>query len=198
MLATREQEILAFVAAYIGKHQHAPTLIEIGQAVGLRAKSSTHGYVRTLERKGYVAKAPGWRGLRLTNKAERHLASLPFAGRIVAGSPLEPVPEQSEISLVDLLLGDGRYVLQIKGDSMMEAGILEGDYIIVQPAIDVRSGDIAVVLIDGFETTLKRIRRRGRLIELIPANASLRSITYAAERIEIQGIVAGQFRRYGR
>lgn len=198
MLAHREHDILAYVAAHIGKHQSAPTLIEIGLAVGLRAKSSTHGYLRALERKGYVTKEPGWRGLRLTNKAERHLASLPFAGRIVAGLPLEPVPEQTEISLVDLLLGDGRYALQVKGDSMMDAGILEGDYVIVQPAVDVRTGDIAVVLIDGVETTLKRVRCRGRLIELIPANASMRSVTYAAERIQIQGIVAGQFRRYAR
>jgi len=198
MLAPREQEILTYVAAHIDKHECAPTLMEIGQAVGLRAKSSTHGYLRTLERKGYVTKEPGWRGLRLTNKAERHLASLPFAGRVVAGSPVEPVPEQSEISLIDMLLGDGRYTLQIKGNSMVDDGILEGDYVIVKPTADVRSGDIAVVLIDGFETTLKRIRRRGKFIELIPANASMRPTMYAAERIQIQGIVSGQFRRYAR
>lgn len=198
MLSAREDQILRTVAEMIGQQQRAPTLKEIGERVGLRSKSVIHLHIRRLARKGYLDKQPGWRGISISKKGERHLMTLPFAGRIIAGSPLEAVPEQTEISLAELLLADGRYILQIKGDSMIEAGILEGDYVIIQPAQTACDGDIAVVLIDGTETTLKRLYRRGSQIELVPANASLKPVRYAAERIQIQGVLAGQFRAYRR
>ncbi|MEQ8937708.1 MAG: transcriptional repressor LexA, partial [Gammaproteobacteria bacterium] len=137
-----------------------------------------------------------WRGLRLTGENNKRLIILPFAGRIAAGQPIEAIPEQLEINFSDILLGSDRYVLEVKGDSMVDAGILNGDLVVVRKTETADNGDIVVALIDNGEATLKKLRKHGDRVELIPANQSMAPMIYPANRVHIQGVVVSQVRMY--
>ena len=199
MLPPQEDKILRFLAAYVASHAGtAPTLDEIGRGIGLRSKGAVHRYVKSLIRRRLLGRADGWRGLHLTREGQRYLDTLPLPGRIVAGSPLESIPGQDEVNLAEALTGPDRYMLTVAGDSMMDAGILDRDFVIIRHAEQARNGDIVVALIDGTETTLKRFRRRGKQIELIPENKSMRAVLYSPDRVQIQGVLVGQLRLYDR
>lgn len=199
MLTQLEEKILQFITHYIAQHGHAPTLAEIGAGLSIRSKGTVHRYVESLIDKGHLHRTGrSWRGIRLTGENTRRLTILPLAGRIAAGKPIEAVPDQKEINFSELLLGPDRYALQVRGDSMIDAGILDGDLVVVRHANTAENGDIVVALIDGEEATLKRLRKHGSRVELIPANRHLASMIYPAERVMIQGIVVGQVRLYNR
>jgi len=129
-------------------------------------------------------------------EAERRTNVLPFVGRISAGKPIEAVTDQEEINFSELLLGTDRYVLKIDGDSMIDAGIHDGDYVVIKHADTAKSGDIVVALIDQSEATLKRLKKRRKGVELIPENSSMEPMFYDAERVQIQGVLVGQVRLY--
>ena len=116
--------------------------------------------------------------------------------RYVESKPIEAISEQYEINFSEMLLGPGRYVLEVQGDSMVDAGILDGDLVIVRETQSANNGDIVVALIDNNEATLKRLRKKGDQIELIPDNKSMIPMVYLADRINIQGVVVGQARMY--
>jgi repressor LexA len=123
--------------------------------------------------------------------------ALPLAGRIAAGQPIEAIEGQEEISLADFFLGPGRFALRVTGDSMVEAGILDGDTVIIKACQTAEEEAIVVALIDGEEATLKRLKReRDGSITLLPENRALKPMHYPAERVAIQGVVVGQMRRY--
>jgi repressor LexA len=169
----------------------------MGQALRIRSKGTVHRYVESLVDKGHLRRSGrGWRGIRLTGEQDRRLTILPLQGRIAAGRPIEAIPDQQEVNFTELLLGPDRYVLEVSGDSMIEAGILDGDMVVIRHTDSADDGDIVVALIDGEEATLKRLRRHGDRIELIPANSALASMIYPADRVTIQGIVVGQLRVY--
>ncbi|MBL1141361.1 MAG: transcriptional repressor LexA [Proteobacteria bacterium] len=197
MLTKLEEKILQCITRYITQNGHAPTLDEIGQLLDIKSKGTIHRYVESLINKGHLQRnGRSWRGLRLTGEQSRQLLVLPFAGRIAAGKPIEAIPEQLEINFSDMLLGDDRYVLEVKGDSMIEAGILDRDLVIIRHAETANNGDIVVALIDNGETTLKRLRKHGDRVELIPENQSMVPMIYPADRVHIQGVVVGQVRSY--
>ena len=197
MLTGLEERVLQFITRYITQNGHAPTLVEIGEGLNIRSKGTVHRYVESLIEKGHLHReGRSWRGLRLTGEQNRRLIKLPFAGRIAAGQPIEAVPEQLEINFSDMLLGADRYVLEVKGDSMVEAGILHGDLVIVRKTDVADNGDIVVALIDYGEATLKKLRKHGDRVELIPANQSMAPMIYPADRVHIQGVVVGQVRSY--
>lgn len=197
MLTGLEEKILQCITRYITQNGHAPTLAEIGQLLDIKSKGTIHRYVESLIKKGHLQRnGRSWRGLRLTGEQSRRLLVLPFAGRIAAGKPIETIPEQLEINFSDMLLGEDRYVLEVKGDSMVEAGILDKDLVIVQHTETANNGDIVVALIDNDETTLKKLRKHGDRVELIPANHTMVPMIYPADRVHIQGIVVGQVRSY--
>ncbi len=197
MLTRVEEKLLQFITRYIAQNGHAPTLVEMGKALGIRSKGTVHRYVESLVGKGHLRRnGRGWRGVRLTGENDRRLTILPLQGRIAAGRPIEAIPGQREVNFSELLLGPDRYVLEVSGDSMIEAGILDGDMVVVRQADTADNGDIVVALIDNEEATLKRLRRHGDRIELIPANSALASMIYPADRVRIQGIVVGQLRLY--
>lgn len=197
MLTRLEEKVLQFITHYIAQRGHAPTLAEIGGALNIRSKGTVHRYVESLIKKGQLHRdGRGWRGIRLTGENARSLTILPLAGRIAAGKPIEAIEDQQEINFSDLLLGPDRYALKIKGDSMIEAGILDGDLVIVKHTSTADDGDIVVALIDGEEATLKRLRKHGARVELIPENRQHVSMIYPADRVRIQGIVIGQVRIY--
>ncbi len=197
MLTGLEEKVLQCITRYIIQNGHAPTLVEIGQLLDIKSKGTIHRYVESLIDKGHLQRSGrSWRGLRLTGEQNRRLLILPFAGRIAAGKPIEAVPEQLEINFSDMLLGEDRYVLEVKGDSMIEAGILNRDLVIVRQTETANNGDIVVALIDNDETTLKKLRKHGDRVELIPANQAMVPLIYPADRVHIQGVVVGQVRSY--
>lgn len=198
MLTALEQRMLHFIGSYLDRHAQAPTLSEIGQALGIRSKGTVHRYVQALVDKGRLHHTErGWRGIRLAKQSLPHShVTLPLAGRIAAGQPIEAIPGQTEFDFSDFIQ-DSNYALEVKGDSMCDIGILDGDTVIIRSQAVARNGDIVVALIDGREATLKRFERLGDThIRLIPENGAMQAMVYAAQRVEIQGVLVGQLRRY--
>lgn len=198
MLTELQSRILDFIRDYLEAHGQAPTLTEIGQGVGVSSKGTVHRYVQALTDKGYLERhAHSWRGLRLV-EPDSEGSTLPLQGRIAAGCPIEAIPDQEEIDLASLFNGVGRYVLEVKGDSMIEAGILDGDMVVIEQSDTADEGEIVVALIDNEEATLKRLARHpDGDVELIPANSAMQPLVYAPDRVRIQGRLVGQLRRYG-
>ena len=198
MLSRREEDAYRFIRDFIARHGHAPLLEEIALGLGIRSKGTVHRYVRAIARTGLIELVPGrHRGMRLCGQAPGGKATLPLLGRIAAGQPIAAIPDQEEIDLSEFFMGPNRFVLKVQGDSMIDAGILDGDMVVVEQRPRADNGDIVVALLDNEEATLKYIRHnRDGSITLIPANAALRPVTYAPQRIRIQGVVVGQMRSY--
>lgn len=197
MLTQLEQRILEFIRDYIGQHGQGPTLSEIGAAMDINSKGTVHRYVQALTNKGALEHVErGWRGIRLANESQLHSTTLPLAGRIAAGHPIEAIPGQDQLDL-GAFISDNRYALQVKGDSMIDIGILDGDWVIIEQRDTAHDGDIVVALIDEQDATLKRFKRLSRdQVLLIPENTSLSPMQYSLERVRIQGILVGQLRHY--
>lgn len=199
MLTSRQHEAYRFVRQYIMRHGIAPDLLEICRAMKVNSKSLIHRWLRLMDDEGLLEVSPGReRGIRLKSKglADRP-AVLPLFGMISAGKPTEAISNPDELDLSALLGGADRFALKVRGESMIEEGILSGDYVIVKAQQQARSGTIVAVLIDGTETTVKRFKReRDGKITLHPANAAMKPQTYNPERIEVQGVVVGQVRTY--
>jgi len=193
-----EKRILNFIHAFIVKHGHSPTLVEIGKSMEINSKGTIHRYVQSLRNQGLLA-APerGWRGIRLADDALSNSTTLPLVGRIAAGQPIEAINDHGEINLSEMFVGKDRYALQIKGDSMIDIGILDEDIVVIQPQNTAQFGDVVVALIDDQEATLKRFKRlKDGRVELSPENQNLEPMIYDPERVKIQGILVGQLRSY--
>jgi repressor LexA len=193
-----EKRILNFIHAFIVKHGHSPTLVEIGQAMDISSKGTIHRYVQSLRNQGLLAQPErGWRGIRLADDALSNSTTLPLVGRIAAGQPIEAIENQEEINLTEMFVGKDRFALQIKGDSMIDIGILDGDIVVIEPQNTAQFGDIVVALIDDQEATLKRFKKlKDGRIELSPENQNLEPMIYEASRVKVQGILVGQLRSY--
>ena len=198
-LTGRQQEIWTFLVEYHGRHGYPPTVREIGEAVGLASPSTVHAHLANLERAGLLRRDPTKpRALELTGRdeAKATVPKLPLLGQIAAGSPLlaEENVEDS-IAVPETLRGD--FILRVKGESMIEAGILDGDLVVVRRAQDARNGEIVVALVgddeSADEATVKTFyRERGR-VRLQPENSSLEPIF--ADHVQILGKVVGVFRQ---
>ncbi len=203
-LTQTEIKIQDFIRRFISENGHSPTLREIGDGVAIKSKGTVHRYVNALKTKGFLQhNERQWRGLSMRDQAAdtqlKHNNTLPFLGRIAAGRPIEAVADITSININDMLIGAGagRYMLQVKGDSMVELGILDGDMVVIERRDYAKNGDIVVALIDEQDATLKRfhLEENGEVL-LIPANATLTAQQYAADRVRIQGILVGQMRTY--
>lgn len=201
MLTELESRCLKTLRDYLSQHGHAPTLSELGARVGISSRGTMHRYVSNLVDKGYLERSakPGWRGIALTEQAAQQLNTLPLLGRIAAGKPIEAIPNQSSINLLEMFRGPNRYLLQVEGDSMIDAGILNGDLVVIESQDHASDGEIVVALVDGEEVTLKRLKHSGQAeIELIPENRMMSPMKYESERVKIQGVLVGQIRSYSR
>jgi len=200
-LTGRQQEIWSFLVDYVDRHGYPPTVREIGEAVGLASPSTVHAHLANLERAGLLKRDPTKpRALELVGRdkaapAVAQLPKLPLLGQIAAGGPL--LAEQNvedEIAVPETLRGD--FVLRVKGDSMIDAGILDGDLVVVRRAQDAKNGDIVVALAgddeSADEATVKTFYREHGRVRLQPENAALEPI-YAAH-VQILGKVVGVFR----
>lgn len=203
MLTDRERQVYDFVRAYTRRHGVPPKLREIGAHLGIASRGTVHRYLRAIEERGLIAITPDRaRGVRLLNQERGDHATasgttLPVLGRIAAGLPIEAIPDETHIDLAEFFMGPNRFVLRVDGESMIEAGILHGDMVIVESRNSARDGEIAVALIDQQEATLKYFQRNADgSITLRPANSQFLPMRYAAERVAIQGVVVGQMRSY--
>jgi repressor LexA len=201
MLTRREQATYDFIRDFISRHGHAPLLSEIALGIGIQSRGTTHRYVQTLAQRGLIQLQTGrHRGITLntiTSSDEEGPQTLPLLGRIAAGLPIEAIPDQNNVNLSDFFMGPNRYVLKVQGESMIEAGILNDDMVVIEQRNHANDGEIVVALIDNNEATLKYLRNnRDGSITLSPANSTMAPMIYAAARVRIQGVVVGQMRSY--
>ena len=195
MLTEREQDALSFITSYYTKERKAPLLTEIAQGLGIQSKGVVHRYVSALEDKGYILRNPKTRGIELVSHS--NIDELPLLGRIAAGKPIEAIEDKKLINFAHLLGGSNRYVLQVKGHSMIEEGIRNGDLVVIEHASTARSNQIVVALIDDEDATLKYIQfPKKDIVRLVPANKIMQAKEYPAHRVTIQGVLVGQVRMY--
>ena len=197
----RQKQILEFLNEYIDKFGHAPTLVEIAKELGVKSLATVHEHLQTLERKGLIKKSSGLvRGIELIDKKISDVVrgiELPLMGFIAAGSPIEPYTDPAaRFTVSPNLVAPHKksYVLQVKGESMIEDGILDGDFVVVEETKDVRNGDIVVAMINNGVVTLKRFFKEPDRVRLEPANSTMQPI-YARD-VTIQGRVTSVIRRY--
>ena len=198
-LTDRQKQVYDYLCDYSREHGRTPKLREIAEFLGIRSRGSVHRYVQALVQARLIEIEPDRaRGIRLLQEPEPgNRYTLPLLGRIAAGLPIEAIPDQEEIDLSEFFIRPNRFVLKVTGDSMIEAGILDGDMVVVEQASTAHDGDIVVALIDREEATLKTLRRNpDKSISLVPSNSSMKTMRYAADRVQIQGIVVGQMRSY--
>ena len=197
-LTRRQQSIYDYLLAGHQAGDPPPTLDTLCDALGLRSRGSMHAQVSALVDAGLVEPMHGkQRGVRVRAEAGRTPTQLALLGTIAAGQPIEAieVPEHMEVP-AHLRTDETCYVLRVKGDSMIEDGILDGDCVVIERRGYARNGEIVVALIDGHEATLKRIYQRPGEVVLVPANSAMEPISVPPERITIQGAVVGQMRAY--
>jgi len=194
MLTPRQQQTLQFIRQFIRQHDYAPTISEITAELGVHSRAMVQRILQALEKNHYIKRISGIRrNIALLQSSISN--SLPLVGRIAAGFPIEAIPQQRDIDIAQLVLGDNRYLLEVKGDSMGGDSICDGDWIICERCETAPTGKIVVALLDQQEATLKRIYYRpDGYIVLEPSNTSYESQVYAADRIEIQGIYIGLLR----
>tara|TARA_Y100001956_G_scaffold80753_1_gene96603 strand:- start:1063 stop:1671 length:609 start_codon:yes stop_codon:yes gene_type:complete len=201
MLTSSEKKTLKFIQKYCIEKGYSPTLTEIAKGIGIKSKGVVHRYIKTLESLNLISiSSHRKRGIVLNLEAYENQSVapiIPLLGRIAAGQPIEAIEGREEINLADFIMNPDRFALQVSGDSMIEAGILDGDTVIIKHQNTAENGDIIVALIDGFEATLKRLKKLpDGMILLIPENKLMEGIIYEAKRIQIQGVVVGQLRSY--
>lgn len=204
-LTSKQEEILKFIESFINHKGMAPTVYEIGDHFGIKSATS-FAHVRALQRKGYITRSSKARSLALTRSTTmpKHLSltlSVPLLGRISAGMPLfaeEHVENNIQFDPKLLPPSAGRediFALEVNGESMREAGILDGDYIIAKAAQSAQIGDIVVAMVNG-ETTVKQLFIHQNQVELRPANSEFKSQFYKIDEVHIQGVVIALQRTY--
>jgi repressor LexA len=189
------------IQSLYARNGYTPTLDEIALASGINTRSTVHQHVQALIREGRLQATSGKRAYRMPEVAvARHPQmplNLPLAGRIAAGKPIEAISGRDEINPTDIFSGKGRYVLEVRGESMIDIGIMDGDFVVIQQQEEARNGEIVVALVEREEVTLKRLYHLpdGK-IELRPENSQMQPMVYPAESVQVQGRMVGLFRSY--
>jgi repressor LexA len=224
MLTRKQHELLCFINNRLVETGVSPSFEEMKEALDLKSKSGVHRLISALEERNFIRRLPNRaRALEVVRMPEiaapaakpapaaparksappvlqaanENVLEIPLHGRIAAGMPIEAMEGHSTLSVPAALLGAGEhYALEVSGDSMVEAGILDGDYALIRRTETARDGDIVVALIADSEATLKYFRREGSMIRLDPANRAYDPQRYAPEMVQVQGKLAGLLRRY--
>ena len=224
MLTRKQHELLLFIHDRLEETGVSPSFEEMKEALDLKSKSGVHRLIRALEERAFIRRLPNRaRALEVLRMPERVIPAkataaapalapatpkipvaandsvleIPLHGRIAAGVPIEALEGQSSLSVPAALLGPGEhYALEVSGDSMIEAGILDGDYALIRRTETARDGEIVVALIEDAEATLKYFRREGQMVRLDPANHAYSPQRYQSGQVRVQGKLAGLLRRY--
>lgn len=205
-LTKRQKEVLDFLVGFLNKHGYSPSFEEIARSMKLTSLATVHKHITTLERKGFIRRGYNQsRSIEVMQLPkpvreqllERHTLELPLAGRIAAGRPLEAIEERETLSLGEFARSDKTFVLKVKGSSMVEDHILDGDFVVVEPTQVANPGEIVVALVGGDDATLKRFYRDAPgKVRLQPANSEMNPIIVPASDVKIQGRVVGVLRKY--
>ena len=215
MLTVKQHELLSFIHDRLAATGVSPSFDEMREALELKSKSGVHRLISALEERQFIRRLPNRaRALEVVKMPESNVTRLavprpviataandtieiPLHGKIAAGTPIEALQGTEGFAVPAALLGPGEhYALEVSGDSMIEEGILDGDFALIRKVDTARDGEIVVALIDEAEATLKTFRRDGQMIQLDPANRHYAAQRYRPEQIVIQGRLAGLIRRY--
>ena len=215
MLTAKQRELLLFIDARLKESGISPSFDEMREALDLKSKSGVHRLISALEERGFIRRLPNRaRALEVMKRpgtksatvvplrpaapaAANDTLEIPLHGRIAAGTPIEALQGTECFPVPAALLGPGEhYALEVSGDSMVDEGILDGDFALIRKVDTARDGEIVVALIDNEEATLKTFRREGSMVRLDPANRNYEAQRYDPRRVQIQGRLAGLIRRY--
>ena len=209
MLTQKQKDLLLLIDRKIKAVGVPPSYDEMKDALGLASKSGIHRLITALEERGFIRRLPNKaRALEVLKLPEDYAAKqapvpandeyeVPFVGKIAAGNPIAAIEDSyNMISVPPNMMGPDHFALEIEGESMIEAGILDGDIVIVKKANTARNNQIVVALVDQEEATLKRIYKHGQSIDLIPENKDFETKTFGPDRVEVQGVLVGLVRKY--
>ena len=209
MLTFQQEKLLKFIIDYQKQNNVTPSFDEMKDGLDLKSKSGIHRIVSALEERGYIKKLNNRaRAIEIikninlidteNGKNKNNIISIPILGKIAAGLPIEAISDNTNyIELPETFLKKGEYfILNVEGDSMIEAGIFDGDQVVIRKANDANNGEIVVALIDNNEATLKRIFKRGQQVALQPENSNYKTVIYGPDRIQIQGVLKHLIRSY--
>jgi repressor LexA len=204
-ITKRQRQVYDFIAEFVQRNQFTPSYQEIGDGLRLSSLATVHKHITNLEKKGLLNRDYNRsRSIDLLPPKGRMKQAmavntgmvLPLMGRIAAGQPIEAIERPETISLADFVRSKEVFVLEVRGDSMQDEAILNGDYVLVEKTKIAHNGDIVVALVEGSDATLKRFYREGNKIRLQPSNARMRAIMVHAADVDIQGRVIGVLRKY--
>jgi repressor LexA len=198
-LTKRQREILDYLNEFIQQHGYAPSLEEIGRKFGLSSLATVHKHLTNLEEKGFIRRS--WNRSRSVEMVPMRTGSraveLPMLGYVAAGSPIEAVVGADTIAVPEDMVGKrDTYVLRVKGDSMIDEQIRDGDYVIVEDRHSADNGEMVIALVSGADVTLKKFYREQGRIRLQPANPAMQPILVDPDQVQVQGVVVGVMRRY--
>jgi repressor LexA len=204
-ITKRQRELYDFLSRFVAENGYSPSYEEIKGGMGLSSLATVHKHVTNLEKKGLLTRdynrsrsidlIPPKGKLKQSMSVNTAMV-LPLLGRIAAGRPIEAVASNETISLADFVRSKEVFVLEVRGDSMQDEAILDGDYVLVEKSKTAHNGDIVVALVDRSDATLKRFFREGDNIRLQPSNAAMKPIIVSAAAVEVQGRVIGVLRKY--
>lgn len=201
-ITKRQQAILNFIIESIRDKGYPPTIAELCEEFGIKSTNGVNDHLVALERKGYIQRSNKARDIRLTDKAaigfyDQDASVLPLVGQVAAGQPILAQENVEEHLTFDAgFIGNATFCLRVRGDSMIEDGIFDGDLVLIDQTREPRKGEIVVALVED-EATVKHFYPRGATIELRPANSSMESIFVPADQVQLQGVVVGLQRRIG-
>ena len=198
-LTKRQREILDYLSDFIQQHGYAPSLEEIGRRFGLSSLATVHKHLSNLQEKGFIKRA--WNRSRSVEmvpaRAGVRAVELPLLGFVAAGEPIEAVTGSETISVPeDLVSRRDTYVLRVRGSSMIDEQIRDGDFVIVEDRKQASDGEMVIALLGGSDVTLKKLYRENGRIRLQPANPGMQPIIVEADHVQIQGVVVGVMRKY--
>ena len=198
-ITKRQKQVIDFLSGFTQKNGYSPSYEEIASGLGLSSLATVHKHITNLQNKGLLARAHNRsRSIDVlpNRSAKRGYDRLPMLGRIAAGRPIEAIETAETISLGDIIGNREVFALEVRGDSMRDEHIVNGDYVLVERTNTAREGEIIVALIDGADATLKRFYREGGMIRLQPSNKEMAPIFAPAANVNIQGKVLGIIRKY--
>ena len=198
-LTKRQREILDYLNEFIQQYGYAPSLEEIGRRFNLSSLATVHKHLTNLQEKGFIRRA--WNRSRSVELVPTRLGGraveLPLLGFVAAGAPIEAVPGTETISVPEDLAGKrDSYVLRVKGNSMIDEQIRDGDLVIVEDRKSADNGEMVIALVGGLDVTLKKFYQENGRVRLQPANASMQPLLLPPEQVQVQGVVVGVMRRY--
>jgi repressor LexA len=198
-LTKRQREILDYLSTFIQQHGYAPSLEEIGERFGLSSLATVHKHLTNLQEKGFIRRA--WNRSRslevVPARTTGRSVDLPLLGYVAAGVPIEAIPGNETIAVPEDFAGKrDTYVLRVRGESMIDEQIRDGDYVIVEDRKIAENGEMVIALLRGADVTLKKFYRENGHVRLQPANPSMKALVVPAGDVQVQGVVIGVMRKY--